>query len=230
MAPEQWRGQLQDAATDQYALGVVIYELLAGRLPFEAVDDNVLRYCVLEEAVTPIDGQADHVNQALLRALAKERSARFENCSQLIAALAAPVVADVVPAAVVNDPPVAPPGPSPDESFLRRTTERAAFEGSSALPAPKPVKSFRATEHTFADVSPAVLGFIAFGMFAVDRAMYAVDMNAAGEVSLYDTPLGLVWDVAGHGAMYLGLLTMALSVFRVASGGKDKTPRESYPG
>ncbi|MCY3020553.1 MAG: serine/threonine-protein kinase, partial [Planctomycetota bacterium] len=34
MAPEQWRGRQQDAATDQYALAVVLYELLSGHLPF----------------------------------------------------------------------------------------------------------------------------------------------------------------------------------------------------
>ena len=33
MAPEQWRGRNQGAPTDQYALGVTVYELLCGRLP-----------------------------------------------------------------------------------------------------------------------------------------------------------------------------------------------------
>ncbi len=43
MAPEQWRGEYQDARTDQYALAVVAYELLAGRLPFESADAEILR-------------------------------------------------------------------------------------------------------------------------------------------------------------------------------------------
>jgi hypothetical protein len=48
MAPEQWRGQYQDGATDQYALAVLVYELLAGRLPFESPDMSVLKKAVLE--------------------------------------------------------------------------------------------------------------------------------------------------------------------------------------
>jgi serine/threonine protein kinase len=36
MAPEQWRNDDVSAATDQYALGIVIYTLVAGRVPFEA--------------------------------------------------------------------------------------------------------------------------------------------------------------------------------------------------
>ncbi|MCL2304884.1 MAG: serine/threonine protein kinase, partial [Planctomycetaceae bacterium] len=38
MAPEQWRGRLQDARTDQYALAVTAYELLAGHPPFMGSD------------------------------------------------------------------------------------------------------------------------------------------------------------------------------------------------
>lgn len=87
MAPEQWKGQLQDARTDQYALAVVAYELLADRLPFEAPDTHVLRQCVLNEPPAPIEDQNDRVNAVLAKALAKEREQRFDSCSRFIAAL-----------------------------------------------------------------------------------------------------------------------------------------------
>jgi serine/threonine protein kinase/WD40 repeat protein len=87
MAPEQWRGRYQDGQTDQYALAVVAYELLSGRLPFDAPDTEVLRQCVLNEEPEPIQGQPDHVNQALARGLAKNREDRFPTCTAFIEAL-----------------------------------------------------------------------------------------------------------------------------------------------
>ena len=51
MAPEQWRGRRhqQTVATDQYALGVVAYELLDGYLPFESDDTEMLRLTVFRK-------------------------------------------------------------------------------------------------------------------------------------------------------------------------------------
>ena len=90
MAPEQWRGEEQDERTDQYALAVVAYELLAGRLPFESTDLEVLRSCVLNDSPKPIDGQPDFVSQALLVALAKRREERFQNCMEFVQRLSRP--------------------------------------------------------------------------------------------------------------------------------------------
>lgn len=89
MAPEQWKGRTQDARTDQYALAVVAYELLAGRLPFEAPDDFILRQCVLNDDAEPIEGVADHVNQAIAKAMSKEKTDRFVSCAEFIKSLAA---------------------------------------------------------------------------------------------------------------------------------------------
>jgi len=87
MAPEQWRGQRQDGATDQYALAVMAYELLVGRQPFEAADAVALRECVIrDEAVQP-EGLPDEVWTAVSRGLAKDPRRRFETCEGLVDAL-----------------------------------------------------------------------------------------------------------------------------------------------
>ncbi len=87
MAPEQWLGQAQDARTDQYALAVVAYELLADRHPFEINDTVQLRECVLNVPTPPIESVNAQVNQALRKAMSKLREDRFESCSQFIEAL-----------------------------------------------------------------------------------------------------------------------------------------------
>lgn len=86
MAPEQWKGQRQTAATDQYALAILTYEMLTGRLPFEG-DATVLCRCALEESLPTIPKVPDSVNDALTRATSKEPDARFQTCREFVRAL-----------------------------------------------------------------------------------------------------------------------------------------------
>ncbi|NCA83583.1 MAG: hypothetical protein EOM72_12740 [Opitutae bacterium] len=87
MAPEQWRGQRQDARADQYALAATVYELFAGAPPFESHDIGVLRAAVLSEPPPLLENVPPHVNAALLRGLAKEPGERFATCGELVKAL-----------------------------------------------------------------------------------------------------------------------------------------------
>jgi len=88
MAPEQWQGKFQDGRADQYALAVMAYESLAGRLPFESSNLVVLREAVMKESPDRIAGLSGIAWKALARALAKDRSARFNSCCEFVAALA----------------------------------------------------------------------------------------------------------------------------------------------
>ncbi|MDR0706093.1 MAG: protein kinase [Planctomycetaceae bacterium] len=87
MAPEQWRGRLQDARTDQYALAVTAYEIFSGHVPFWGNDVAILRECVLNEEPAPIAELPEYVNNALLKALSKKREDRYENCRAFIKAM-----------------------------------------------------------------------------------------------------------------------------------------------
>lgn len=87
-SPEQWRGHPQNAAADQYSLGVMAYEMISGYLPFDNDDVEMLRMAVLNEEVQAVQDVPAHVNAALARALAKNPGERFATCGDFVTALA----------------------------------------------------------------------------------------------------------------------------------------------
>ncbi|QRO02498.1 serine/threonine protein kinase [Archangium violaceum] len=91
MAPEQLRNEPLDLRIDIYALGVVLYELVAGRKPFEASSEVALMNAILHEPFTPVSVRRADVPEPLLhiieRALAKDREARYSSCREMQADL-----------------------------------------------------------------------------------------------------------------------------------------------
>jgi serine/threonine protein kinase len=90
MAPEQFRGEISKHS-DQYALACITYELLCGHRPFGAGDFISLGYRHVTEPPPHIRQFNTtiplHIEQALLRAMAKERTARFEDIATFLRAL-----------------------------------------------------------------------------------------------------------------------------------------------
>ena len=95
MAPEQWQGKVQSAAADQYALAVIVYEMLAGELPFESFDLAVLREAVLNDIPENISGVPRYVRNAVKRGLCKVPAGRFDCCSDFVSALEGKKIAPV---------------------------------------------------------------------------------------------------------------------------------------
>jgi serine/threonine protein kinase len=87
LAPELWHGAAPDESTDVYALGIVLYELLVGELPFDG--DNlgeILKAHLEKPAATPGRFQPDvppEVSELVKSALAKDPAARFRTARQL---------------------------------------------------------------------------------------------------------------------------------------------------
>ena len=98
MAPEQWRGKVQGATADQYALAVMTYEMLAGHLPFESTDVAVLREAVLNETPDPIESLPKSAQAALERAMSKAPAKRFRSCADFVSALDGKAVEAAAPA------------------------------------------------------------------------------------------------------------------------------------
>ncbi|MBG0785456.1 MAG: SUMF1/EgtB/PvdO family nonheme iron enzyme [Anaerolineaceae bacterium] len=82
MAPEQWQGKTS-AAADQYALGVVLYELITGRKPYSADTPAAVAIMQATEPLAPpsnlVSGIPEPVEKVLYKALARDPQDRFEN-------------------------------------------------------------------------------------------------------------------------------------------------------
>ncbi len=87
MAPEQIRGELVDARTDLFALGVVLYELAAGRRPFEGKTAADVSSAILRDAPPPLTsvraGLPGTLERIVGRCLEKSPSARFQTAFDL---------------------------------------------------------------------------------------------------------------------------------------------------
>jgi serine/threonine protein kinase len=91
MSPEQVRGEETDARSDIYSLGILLYEMLTGRVPFNNASEYELMRSQIEDAPTPPRTFSPHVplgiEQAIMRALAKKREARYQSASEFRSSL-----------------------------------------------------------------------------------------------------------------------------------------------
>lgn len=91
MAPEQAEGQPTDGRTDIYALGIVLFEMVTGKVPFHADTPMAVLYKQLHATPPPLTQVSPYVPEwlgsAVQRALEKQPAARFQRASELATAL-----------------------------------------------------------------------------------------------------------------------------------------------
>jgi eukaryotic-like serine/threonine-protein kinase len=204
MSPEQVRGDTVDARSDIYSMGIVLYEMLAGRRPFESdTTFTILNKQLNEQPQPPIEVNPaipEGLNAIILIALAKDPAQRFQSADAFRNALkgfcaapsgqeagAAAVAAGAAaagsatsilsPAAASAPPPVAPMPPPVQAPFAAAARSQPMAAAASARP-PRSNKALWIATGAIA----AVLALVAVGI-AVPHWMKT---HAAGSAATSD--------------------------------------------
>jgi len=98
MSPEQFKGEEADGTTDLYSIGVIAYELLTGKRPFEGSPVDIMHQAVNSQPAKPSAFNHEllpEIDTVLAKALAKDRAGRYQTASEFSGAFKAAIEASI---------------------------------------------------------------------------------------------------------------------------------------
>ncbi len=126
MAPEQLRGKPATPQSDLWALGVLLYEMLAGRPPFEGANFQMVAHQVIMGEPAPLPSLPDALQAVLARALEKDPDKRYPTALDLVQAVKTAAAGYTAPV------PAQPSFPAPARSFSLAAAPPKTFAWAGA--------------------------------------------------------------------------------------------------
>ncbi len=183
LSPEQAKGKSVEQSSDLYSVGVVLYEMLTGRVPFEG--ENPVAIALKHISDEPVPPQAlvpeipDNLNIVVMKALAKDAGGRYQTAEEFLADLdrcraqlpvsPAPVADDAARTSIIR--PVA-----------RGATDPAAATMVQARPGSEKKKSRR--KWLYALILLAALALLAAGIYFLAFAQQFATINVPNVVGM----------------------------------------------
>jgi serine/threonine protein kinase len=199
MAPEQITGAPIDGRTDIYALGVIMYEMLTGKVPFDRAKSLEILSAHMDEEVPPLRKMNPAVKvspaleEAVMRSLAKSPNDRFRSMDEVLAALKrlGPVTVPEPSSSLTADRPSTGSGPTASRIVRGagaalavpsgRRIATGAATGSHAMPAAEPSSTSAAalaSQSRQRDNKTYLVLAVVVGMFAVVASIAYLKLQA----------------------------------------------------